>query len=82
MLPGYYGCPICCEQKLWEWGKNKDMNEIQKTFLFKYVEILFSSWTQLRTNEYWLDNYDNSTLFGQLMKVVEFECDEAHDINQ
>ena len=63
-------------------GENKDRNEIQKTFYFKHVEILFSSWTHLRTNEYWLDNYNTFTLFGQLMKDVEFECDEAYDINQ
>ena len=63
-------------------GKIKIWMKYTIRFYFEYVEILFSSQTQLRTNEYWLDNYNTLTLFGQLMKGVEFECDEAYDINQ
>ena len=63
-------------------GKIKIWMKYTNRFYFEYVEILFSSPTQLRTNEYWLDNYNTLTLFGQLMKDVEFECDEAYDINQ
>lgn len=68
--------------KIMGMGKIKIWMKYTIRFYFEYVEILFSSQTQLRTNEYWLDNYNSLTLFGQLMKDVEFECDEAYDINQ